>query len=157
MRLTILTFVAMTAAVIAQEDLRVLPASAQPRKMPYTFQLAEAQKHFDARRQVIAALKTPADIAKRQEYLKAKFLEALGGFPERTPFNPKVVSKIQGDGFRVERVIYESRPNHHVTANLYLTDGNGPFPGVLLPCGHSANGKAADAYQRAAILLAKNG
>src|SRR5262245_48140603 len=157
MRLTILTLLVMTAPVIAQDDLRVLPASAEPRKMLYTFQLAEAQKHFDARRQVIAALKTPADIAKRQEYLKKKFLEALGGFPEKAPLNAKVVGEVKGDGFRIEKVIYESRPNHHVTANLYLPDGNGPFPGVLLPCGHSANGKAADAYQRAAILLAKNG
>ena len=32
-----------------------------------------------------------------------------------------------------------------------------PFPGVLVPCGHSDNGKAAEAYQRARILLAKNG
>jgi hypothetical protein len=34
--------------------------------------------------------------------------------------------------------------------NFYLPDGKGPFPGVLLPCGHSTNGKAAEAYQRAA-------
>ena len=33
----------------------------------------------------------------------------------------------------------------------------GRFPGVLLPCGHSDNGKAYDDYQRASILLAKNG
>ena len=28
---------------------------------------------------------------------------------------------------------------------------------MLVPCGHSANGKAAEAYQRACILMAKNG
>ena len=28
---------------------------------------------------------------------------------------------------------------------------------MLVPCGHSSNGKAADAYQRACILMAKNG
>src|SRR5262249_25163279 len=31
------------------------------------------------------------------------------------------------------------------------------FPGVLMPIGHSANGKAADYIQRGSILLAKNG
>src|SRR5262249_27871809 len=157
MRLTILTLLVMTAPVIAQDDLRVLPASSEPRKMLYKFQLAEAQKLFDARRETIRGLKTPADIAKRQEYLKTKFLEALGGFPEKTPLTGKVAGEVKGDGSRVEKVIYESRQNPHVPANLYLPDGKGPFPGVLLPCGHSANGKAADAYQRAAILLAKNG
>ena len=54
-------------------------------------------------------------------------------------------------------MIYESRPDHHVTANLYLPDGKGPFPGVLMPIGHSTNGKAADYVQRGCILLAKNG
>ena len=54
-------------------------------------------------------------------------------------------------------MIFESRPRHHVTSNLYLPDGQGPFPGVLVPCGHSDNGKAAETYQRICILLAKNG
>jgi hypothetical protein len=30
-------------------------------------------------------------------------------------------------------------------------------PGVLVPCGHSDNGKAAETYQRACILMAQNG
>jgi len=128
-----------------------------PRKMLYAYLQAEAQKHFDARRQAVAALKTPDAVRKRQADLKAKFLAALGGFPEKTPLNPQVVGTIQGDGFTVEKLIYENRPGHHVTANLYLPEGKGPFPGVLVPCGHSANGKAAEAYQRASILLAKNG
>ncbi len=65
---------------------------------------------------------------------------------------------MQGDGFTIEKVIYESRPDHHVTANLYLPLPKGKrVPGVLVPCGHSANGKAADPYQRACILMAKNG
>ena len=54
-------------------------------------------------------------------------------------------------------MIFESRPSHHVTANLYMPEGTPPFPGVLLPCGHSDNGKAYEDYQRASILLAKNG
>jgi dienelactone hydrolase len=67
------------------------------------------------------------------------------------------VGTLKRNGYSVEKVIYESRPEHHVTANLYLPEGKGPFPGVLMPVGHSANGKAAGEMQRAAILLAKNG
>jgi cephalosporin-C deacetylase-like acetyl esterase len=142
---------------VVGQDVQVLPAESQPRKMLYNHLLAEAQKHFDARRLVVADLKTPEEIKKRQQELKAKFIAALGGFPQKTPLNPKVVGTLKADGFRVEKVIYESRPDHHVTGNLYIPDGKGPFPGVLLPCGHSANGKAAEAYQRAAILMATNG
>ena len=45
-----------------------------------------------------------------------------------------------------------------MTANLYVpTLGKGPWPGVLVLCGHSDKSKAYDAYQRACILLVKNG
>lgn len=154
----ILSLVLVEAAG-AQDPLTVLPASKEhpPRKMLHNYLLAEAQKHFDARRAEIAALKTAGDIAKRQSLLRTKFIEALGGFPEKTPLNARTVGKEQRDGYSVERVIFESRPNHHVTATLYLPDGNGPFPGVLNPIGHSNNGKAADYIQRGCILLAKNG
>jgi cephalosporin-C deacetylase-like acetyl esterase len=145
---------------VAQEDLTVLKPDAKegpPRKMLYSYLQAQAQKHFEARRQTIATLKTPEDLKRRQQELKAQFIKSLGGFPEKTPLNPRIAGKEQRDGYRIEKVIYESRPNHHVTAVLYLPEGKSPFPGVLLPCGHSANGKAAEAYQRACILLAKNG
>ena len=84
-------------------------------------------------------------------------IEALGGFPDKTPLNPQIVGKEQRDGYRVEKLIYESRPHHHVTSTLYVPDGKGPFPGCLMPIGHSVNGKAADYIQRGSILLAKNG
>ncbi len=151
-----------TSSVCAQHD-----SDPDPRQMLHRYLLTEAQKHFDTRRELIAKLQTPEDIAKRQAYLKGKFLEALGGFPEKTPLNAKVTGTLKADGFRVEKVIYESRPQHHVTANFYIPDPPNPplekggqrgvFPGILVPCGHSANGKAAEPYQRACILMAKNG
>ena len=155
--LTLLALLAVAPLARAQDSLRVLPDDKETRQMLNVYLQAEAKKHFDARRQTVANLKTPDDIRKRQEQLKARFIEALGGFPAKTPLNAQVVGTLKGDGFRVEKVIYESRPNHHVTANLYLPEGKTPVPGVLLPCGHSANGKAAEAYQRACILLAQNG
>src|SRR5262249_59151747 len=97
-------------------------------RMLRAYLLAEAQKAFDARRTAVAALKTPEDVRKRQKELRAKFVEALGGFPDKTPLNARVVGTDQRDGYRVERVVYESRPDHHVTATLYLPERKGPFP-----------------------------
>jgi len=151
----ILALGAATAPVVAQDDLDVLTAPSD--RMLYEYLLRDAQTHFDARRAAVAELKTPEAIQGRQKALKAKFLDALGDLPERTPLNARVVGKQQRDGYRVEKVIFESRPNHHVTAALYLPEGDGPHPGVLVPCGHSATGKAAEPYQRISILLAKNG
>jgi dienelactone hydrolase/pimeloyl-ACP methyl ester carboxylesterase len=154
----ILTLI-LTGAARAQEDLTVLQAEGDlsPKKMLHAWLLAEAQKQFDARRAAVAMLKTPADIEKRQQELRAKFIESIGGFPEKTPLNPRVVGTEKRDGYRIEKVIFESRPNHHVTATLYLPEGKPPYPGVINPIGHSTNGKAADSIQRGCILLAKNG
>ena len=128
-----------------------------PADMLKRYLLAQAKVHFDARRKAIAAIKTPADVERRQKELRAFFLKSLGDLPERTPLNPQVVGKLERDGYRVEKVIFESRPRHHVTANLYVPQGQGPRAGVLVPCGHSDNGKAGETYQRICILLAKQG
>ena len=153
-----LVLLVAASASRAQTDWNVLDKEkTSPRKMLSTFLLAEAQKQFDARRAEIAALKTPADVERRQVMLKSRMIEALGGFPAKTPLKPQVVGKEKRDGYRIEKVIYESRPNHHVTATLYLPDGKGPHPGCLMPIGHSNNGKAAESIQRGAILLVKNG
>jgi dienelactone hydrolase len=157
---TLLGLLLLPIAARADDDFTVLkegPGGVPPRKMLATFLRAECQKHFDARKKAVADLKTPDDVKKRQQDLREKFIAALGGFSEKTPLNARVAGTIEGNGYRIEKVIYESRPNHHVTANLYLPPGKGPFPGVLLPCGHGAAGKADAAYQRACMLLATNG
>lgn len=76
---------------------------------------------------------------------------------ERTPLNPKIVGTLKGEGYRVENVLFESRPEFHVTANLYLPTTPGPWPGMIVPCGHSHDGKVAGGYQRICILLARHG
>ena len=153
--------VALVAAVRARggetESLNVLPPKSGG-DLLREYLLAECQKHFDARRAEVEALKTPEQIAARQKRLKAAWLEAIGPFPDKTPLNARVVGTLDRGDYRVEKVVYESRPNHHVTGNLYLpTKGKGPFPGVLVPCGHSHNGKASKAYQSVSILMAKHG
>ncbi len=158
--LIIAVCVAGAYSAIAAEDLSVLkpgPQDTPPRKLLQKQLLAECQSHFDIRKAEVEKLKTPEDIVARQTVLREKFIAALGGFPAKSALNAQVVGTLKRDGYRVEKVIYESQPQHHVTANLYIPEGNGPFPGVIMPIGHSSNGKAADYMQRAAILLARNG
>ncbi|MFO0881376.1 MAG: acetylxylan esterase [Gemmataceae bacterium] len=143
--------------VPAADPAGVLPATPPPRAMLRTYLMAECQKQFEARRTAIARLRTPEDIAARNRELRARFIASLGGFPERTPLRPRMVGTLTGEGYTIEKVVYESRPNHHVTASFYRPAGAGPFPGVLMPIGHSTNGKAAEYVQRGCILLAKNG
>ena len=100
---------------------------------------------------------TPEAIAAWQKQRREFFVWQLGGFPQRTPLNGQVVGALEGDGYTIEKVIYESRPRHHVTASLYLPAGKPPFPAVLVACGHSRTAKASDYNQKMCILLARHG
>lgn len=110
---------------------------------------------FDRRTERFETLKSPADIAAYQQELRERFLHELGGFPARTPLNARVIGTLAGEGFRMEKVIFESQPGFHVTANFYIPDGPAPHPVVLMPCGHFESGKAG--YQQAAVTLVKSG
>lgn len=144
----------------AEEDsLRVLPENKElpVNRMLRRHLIAECKEYFARRKAEVAALKTPQDVVKRQAMLREQFLAAIQEPQEKTPLHPVVVGRIPQDGYTVEKVIFQSRPNHHVTASFYLPAGKGPFPGAIMPIGHSTNGKAADYVQRGCILLAKNG
>lgn len=149
----------LAATNLAAADTTVLSDSADAplNKALYSYLQSEAARNFQSRRETVAALKTADEIHQRQAALRKSFIDALGGFPEKTPLRSRVTGSQRRDGYRIEKVVYESRPNHHVTAVMYIPEGEGPFPGVLVPCGHSANGKAAEPYQRACILMAKHG
>lgn len=108
--------------------------------------------------QKIESLKNREDAEKYVLDVQKKIRECFGPEPPRTPLNPLVTGIVERDAYRIEKVIFESRPQFQVTANLYIpTVGPGPFPGVVGSCGHSSNGKAAEAYQSFAQGLARMG
>ena len=115
-----------------------------------------------AHAQSVAAKLQLSDRAAAEAYVvqvRQKILQSLGPFPERTPLNARITGVLQRDKYRIEKVIFESRPNFPVTANLYLpnvSDGM-QVAGVVGTCGHSTNGKAAEAYQSFAQGLARLG
>ena len=155
-----LLLMTLSAAAVAEEDLTVLSESqlgAAPRQLLELDLKRKFRKHVEKRLAAFEALRSRSDCAKWQKERREFFLRQIGGLPERTPLNAKVVGQLKGEGYRIEKVIFESRPGHHVTATLYLPQSQGPYPGVLIPCGHSHNGKAAGGYQRIGILLARNG
>jgi dienelactone hydrolase len=117
----------------------------------------QASELLAQRRRAVAALKTPEQITQRQNELKAFLERSLGELPDRERVESKIVGTLHHEGYDVEKLILQSRDRHHITANLYLPHGKPPFPGVLVPCGHTANGKAGDTYQQICILLARNG
>ena len=117
----------------------------------------QAYAALDRRDAAFEALRTDEEIHDYQTRLREFFVDRLGGFPQRTPLEARTVRTVDADGYRIENVIFASRPNHQVTANLYLPDGPGPFPGVVVSSGHSRTGKTADYNQRFGAALAVGG
>ncbi|PXX31829.1 S9 family peptidase [Arenibacter sp. ARW7G5Y1] len=63
---------------------------------------------------------------------------------------------IQKEGYRIEKLYYESLPGLYVPANLYIPDGiKKPVPAILYVCGHSHTQKHH--YQAHAKNFAQNG
>lgn len=147
-------------AAPAANDLTVLARSATgsgPDGMMNSYLLRLAYEALDRRNAEYEKIKTPEQVAAWQRGRREAFLAALGGFPERTPLNARVTGRLDFPDYRVEKIIFESQPGFHVTGNLYLPLTPGPHPVVVHPTGHSPTAKARDLYQRASIVMAKNG
>lgn len=118
-------------------------------------QVREAE---DKIKQRLAGLKTKADAEGYVRTVQQRVRESFGPEPERTPLNAKVTGVVERDAYRIEKILFESRPNFPVTANLYIPKGRKlPLPGVVGSCGHSETGKAIGAYQSFAQGLARLG
>lgn len=97
-------------------------------------------------------------IAGRRKYVRERILNAIGGLPERTPLNPKPAGAIERQGYRIEKIVFESQPKFYVTANLYVPTTAAPkFPCVLFPLGHELGAKAHWAWQQVLVTLVRMG
>ncbi len=144
----------------APEDLTCLKTEEgkpKPAALFYASLQQRAYAALDRRVAELASVKTPEQAAAYQQRLRKAMIEQLGGFPERTPLNAQTVGTIEADGYKIEKVLFESQPGHHVTANFYLPAGAGPFPAVCVSSGHSRTGKTADYNQRFAIAMVRAG
>ncbi len=148
------------SALHAEETFDVLPAElvdGPKTLMLHRYLLKQTNTALDRREKAYEEINTADDARGYQQRMREFFIEKLGGFPERTPLSEATLGRVECDGFRVEKVIFESRPHFHVTGLLFLPLAQGPFPGVLVPCGHSGIGKGEEKYQRMCIALAKQG
>ncbi|MBC7254894.1 MAG: prolyl oligopeptidase family serine peptidase, partial [Chloroflexi bacterium] len=106
----------------------------------------------------LASLQTREEALAYQARVRAAIRQAFGPWPERTPLNAHITGSLERSTYRIEKVLFESRPGFLVTANLYLPlNLKAPAPAVLGVCGHSANGKASALYQGFCQRLARAG
>ena len=130
--------------------------------MMWDFTLDYIGRLDERRRKRFEALDTPLELTQLQRRVRAKLAEMWGPFPEeKNSLNVRHVGSVERPDIVVEKLIYESRPQHFVTANLYRPNRpkgvEGKLPAVIFPPGHGATGKAFETYQRFCALMARSG
>lgn len=154
-------FLVFAAQLAAQNDsdlafYKTLNDGRRVQEMLPAYLHGEAVKHLEARQKRVAAT---SDWDAYRKQFRERLITALGGpFPDRTPLQASVTGKLERNGYRIEKIVFESQPKFFVTANLYVpTKGTGPFPAILFPLGHESGAKAHEAWQRVLANLALRG
>ena len=105
--------------------------------------------------------RTPETLAEWQTQramFRKKLLRAWGGFPEeKCELKPRILGTEKREGYRVERIIFQTMPGVWMTANAYVPDGPGRRPAVLCVHGHWSGAKQDRTVQARCIGLAKLG
>jgi cephalosporin-C deacetylase-like acetyl esterase len=151
--------VIITINQVNVEKFNVLPIEGR-NKLFNEYLLNEFDNVIVNRKEAIKkALLSKENVQEYQSQLYKNYVTLFGEFPEKLPLNAEVVSTIStNDGYRIEKLYYQSRPNHHITANLYIPEtGVAPYPAVAVLCGHYPDAKSTPDYQNLSILLSKNG
>ena len=120
--------------------------------------VSQADYYYDIRDKKIANLKTRQDWEERQKLVKRKLMDIVGPFPEKTPLNVQITGILQRDGYRVEKVVYESMPGLYVTGCLFIPENlKGKAPAILNVIGHDNKAFRADLYQTVILNLVRKG
>ncbi|MFC1558121.1 alpha/beta hydrolase family protein [candidate division KSB1 bacterium] len=84
--------------------------------------------------------------ARPQRYRELVEMLSLMDVPlegKRPPLNVRITGTIRKEGYRIEKLYYESLPGLYVPANLYIPDNiKEPAPAILYVCGHAGTQKA---------------
>ena len=98
---------------------------------------------LDKKVKTAAALSLPASVEEfeqRRQNGRRELLRSLGldPLPPRTPLKARVTGILEREGYRIEKVVFESRPNFPVTAHLYVPSGAAgrKLPVIVNPHGH---------------------
>jgi cephalosporin-C deacetylase-like acetyl esterase len=131
----------------------ILPESARDSFLKYV----KAQTHA-----LRAGDKPPQSLDEwtaRKKKIRERLAQAYGEFPAQPcDLDPQIIGTIERDGYRIERLIFQSRPGIWVTANAYVpTADDGKRAAVLSVHGHWPWARVDPVPHARAVGLAKLG
>ena len=129
-----------------------------PGSMSLNHLTRQAEVYYHTRDKQISRLRTKSDWQKRQQFVKDKLKEIIGPFPKKEALNPEITGIIQKEGYRIEKIIYESVPGFYETGCLYIPDNlKGKAPAILNVFGHDQASFREEYYQVIITNLVKKG
>jgi cephalosporin-C deacetylase-like acetyl esterase len=147
----------------------VLPVAAQgppagrttPEQRLEMFQGYLARRAAEISVNFLSDVKSRADWERKRPEIRRQLLYMLGldPLPPRTPLNAQVTGRLDRQGYRVEKLVFESLPHFYVTANLYVpAASNGRLPAVVYLSGHNPSPHGVKTtYQHHGIWFARHG
>ncbi|MEQ6120830.1 alpha/beta hydrolase family protein [Reichenbachiella sp. MALMAid0571] len=155
------TFTLISTSLHAQEDVehfKYWQYYSDVENSLYKHFCSIAFDQINARKKQIARLSTKADWEQRQVVVKGKLAKIIGEYPQKTTLNAQVTEVLKKDGYRIEKIIYESKPGYYVTSAMYIPNKVGKnAPAIFYACGHSKEGFRVGVYQHIIINLVKKG
>ena len=87
------------------------------------------------------------------------YMLGLDPLPERTPLQARITGTLDRPEYRIEKLVFQSRPGLYVTGNFYLPKkATPPLAAVVYVCGHSPHPLGAKVgYQDRGIWYAEHG
>jgi dienelactone hydrolase len=95
----------------------------------------------------------------RRPRLRAAVLQAMGTLPDDTCLlDPRMLGELKRPGYRIEKLIFQSRPDVWVTATAYVPENvQGKLPAVLCVHGHWPWGRRDPVVQARCVGLVRLG
>lgn len=123
--------------------------------------LARARRHFADDARYKAEVTDRVSVERYREQRRHTYLAIVGPLADAPAGGPRAETTdvLEREGYSIRKLILRGRSGLYVTANAYFPTAHSetPRPGVLMVCGHAADGKAAPHYQRVCIDLVRAG
>ena len=118
----------------------------------------QAMPLLDQREANIAKLRSREDWLARQNHVRGALDGIIGTFSQNSPLNPQVTGVVRKNGYRIEKIVFESLPRLYVTGCLLIPDGlTSPAPTILYTAGSNPSAFRGEQYQQHILNLVRLG
>jgi hypothetical protein len=108
-----------------------------------------SERAFEEGNKARDLIQDAAGLAARKAYMLQHFKNQIGGLPSsESPLHGQVTGVLVRNGYKIEKIIFEARPQAYVTGSLYIPDHvKPPCAAVLFVCGHTKDSRMCPTYQ----------